>query len=230
MKAGRATTISRAISGRFALWAGIAIGVVLLQHVVQLTALTVTFGNFPNYWTGYNWPKNLWTIFSSTPSLSDSLSIAADEWLLEAGYMNRDFGRGIAEWAFSVMPSKILVVLALGFLVATVFVLLLDQRRGSGSGLRRSIVSLAAAGALLVAFTSASMHWVGACAEPSWVVGLTMVGLNVPLALWLEPAGPWLSAAGFLLLVLAVILAAAPEKTFAARGARGLAIGNPYGP
>lgn len=211
---GRAVTALKAISNRRGLWVVIAFGFVLLHHAVQLAALIVAFGHLPNYWTGYNWPKNVWIIFSSTPSLFDSLSIAADEWLLETGYMNRDFGLGIAEWAFSVMPSKALLVLALGALAATVSVFLLDRRNVSGPGERWVAAGLAAAGAFLATFTLASMHWVGACAEPSWVVGLTMVGLGVPTALWLEPAGPWLSAAGFVLLAMAVIVAA-PHKTSA---------------
>ncbi|WP_163269534.1 hypothetical protein [Chelativorans alearense] len=225
---GRTVTALKAASARRGLWVGIAFGFVLLHHAVQLAALIFAFGHLPNYWAGYNWPKNVWIIFSSTPSLSDSLSIAADEWLLETGYMNRDFGLGIAEWAFSVMPSKALAVLVLGAMAATVSVLLLDRRFTAAPGQRCTSAGLAAAGVLLGAFTSASMHWVGACAEPSWVVGLTMLGLGVPTALWLEPAGPWLAAAGFVLLAIAVVVATAPRKTSAPRGVNGLALGDPY--
>jgi hypothetical protein len=205
----------------------VTLGFVLLHPVAQLVALIAKFGNAPNYWTGYNWPKNLWVIYTSTPSLSDSISIAADEWLLEVGYMNYDFGLGIAEWALSVMPAKMSLILALGMLAATVCVLCL-HRRENGVPAPWIGCGLAAVGAALVAFTSATMHWVASCAEPSWIVGLTMMGLSVPLALRLEPAGPWLSAVGFGLLALAVLASTAPDER-STTPVKTLAGGNAYG-
>jgi hypothetical protein len=65
------------------------------------------------------------------------------------------------------------------------------------------------AGAGLVALTGATMPWVVCCASPSWIVGLTMLGMSVATADWLEPVGVWLNVAGFALLAATAFLMAA---------------------
>ena len=205
----RISIIVEAISARWRLWGAIVLGFTVLFYLAQLAALVLKFGDLPNYWTFYNWPGSIWTILVSTPSLSDSLSIIAEEWLLEIGYMNYDFGNGISEWALSILPFRVAAVMALAAMLATVHVLLLYRRE---CGLKASPAAPGAAGVggALVGFTSITMYWVVCCSSPTWVVGLAMMGLSASLSLWVEPVGPWLSAAGFALLALAIFIAASP--------------------
>ena len=62
-------------------------------YLVLMGLLVVRFGHLPNYVTPYDWFDNVWRIIVSTGSVSDMLRIAADEWLLEIGYMNYAYGK-----------------------------------------------------------------------------------------------------------------------------------------
>ena len=168
-----------------------------LYYVFLMITMIVRFGNWPNYVTGYDWFGNVARIIQSTPSYVDMLPIIRDEWLLEIGYMNMSFGHGISEWSLNLIPAKMLLIILLGSLIATVWVLAQTQRQVCS---RRELGVTAAgssAGATLVALTGATMSWVVCCATPSWIVGLAMMGMGVATANWLEPAGTWVGAAGF---------------------------------
>lgn len=214
--ASMARRIAAAVRARLGLWLAVTLGFTLGFYLMQLLGLVLRFGKLPNYVTLYDWPANIATIIESTPAVSDMLPIIADEWLIEIGHMNYDYGHGIAEWSLAVMPAKALLILALGALIATNLVLL-RPARGSCPGGGRQAAGAAATGAgtLLAGLTSLTMTWVVCCATPSWVVGLAMLGLGVSTSLWLEPVGPWLSAVGFVLLT-ATALWLARERTPAA--------------
>ncbi len=209
--AERVSIIRGSIGRRWKMWLAITAGLTLAYYLALMAALVIKFGNLPNYAVAYNWPANVWKIVVSTPSVSDMIPIIADEWLFEFGYMNYDYGHGISEWALDIVPSKVLVVLALGALTAT-FGAVLAERRHCSTRTRIGASSATGIGALSVALTSATMSWVVCCATPSWVVGLSMMGLGVSWSLWLQPIGPWVSLAGFVLLALGVFVAASPAK------------------
>ena len=202
----RLSTIITVIRDNALLWWTITLGGVSLYYSLLLISAMVRFGQLPNYINIYDWWGNVIRILQSTPSMHDSLSIIKDEWLLEVGYMNYDFGMGISEWSLFLVPIKVLGVAALGALVATNFLLL--RRRKQCQPFSSSLAAGASGtatglGAGLVSLTSISLSWVVCCSTPNWVVGLAMLGLGVSTSLWLEPLGTWINALGFILLLSA---------------------------
>lgn len=206
----RMQRIARAIRQHPGWWWGITLGVTAGYYLALMAGLIAKFQHLPNYVKGYDWFSNVITIIVSTPSLKDTLAIIADEWVLEIGYMNYDFGIGISEWSLFLAPAKMVVVMALGALLATYFVLLRATRRVCPTSARRVSGATAGLGATCVALTSVTMSWVVCCATPTWVVGLAMMGLGASTSLWLEPLGTWLRYAGFAALLVGLWLAASP--------------------
>ncbi len=194
-------TIRDAVAARKGLWLLVALGFVAAYYGGLLLTVMIRFGELPNYLTLHDYVHNLARIVRSTPSVRDMLSIASDEWLLEIGYINRDYGHGISEWSIELIPPKFLVVLAVGALVATNLALL---RRAPASCPRPALYSGAAAtglGAALVGFTSITMMWVVCCAAPSWAVGLALLGVGASTAFGIEPFGAGITLAGFTVLL-----------------------------
>ncbi len=185
----------------------------LLFQLFMLLALVFRFQGLPNYVTFYNWPGNVITIVQSTPSWVDIWPIVSEEWLVEIGRMNYDYGIGISEWSLNVVPYRLLVLTIMGALVA-LCLRLSKSDSCQVSGQEDSAVQRGGAfaalggGTVLVAITNATMSWVVCCATPSWVVGLAMLGLGVSTSLALESMGLGLSLGGFTLLLLAVFLLA----------------------
>lgn len=143
-------------------------------------------------------------IIRSTPSLKDTLLIIKDEWWLEIGFMNYDYGIGISEWSLFLAPVKILSVIGLTGSVAAYSLMYQKSDRTRARENHHSVLVLGF-GSSLVAFTSITMYWVVCCSSPTWVVGLAMMGLGVSASLWIEPVGVWINLSGFLLVVAAVI-------------------------
>ena len=205
----RLRTAVSTVRSRFGLWLTLTAVFAAGYYALLLAALIVRFGVLPNYVTFYNWPASVWKIYRSTPSFSDVPPIVAQEYLLEIGYMNYDFGHGISEWALNILPYKVFLVLVLTALLSA-NILLLRSRRSCSSGKRLQASAASGLGAGFVAFTSATMSWVVCCATPSWIVGLSMLGLSVPASFWIEPLGPYLSAAGYLMLAVTMLVLAEP--------------------
>jgi hypothetical protein len=194
-----------AIRERQMIWWGTFIGFVVTYYVGLLVTMLVRFENLPNYVTFYNWPSNVWRILTSTPSLRDSLEIIREEWLVEIGYMNYDFGHGISEWALNIIPPKLFLILIVAALIASVVVLLMPSKTSAcPASPKGKAIAAASGGATLVGLSSATLSWVVCCATPTWVVSLAMMGMSVSLALWLEPLGDFITIGGFLLLAAAV--------------------------
>lgn len=161
-------------------------------YAILMASLILSFNNFPNYVTFYDWIGNSAEILRSTPSFTDAATIVSEEWLIEIGYMNYDYGFGISEWSLNIMPFKVLLVMFLAVL------LLLNYRlfrfcktnascAASKSSLKTSIATTGV-GSVLVGAASMTMFWVVCCASPTWVVGLAMLGLvSVSTALALDP-------------------------------------------
>ena len=201
-----------AIRSRLAQWVSITLAFTLCYYLALMAALVFKFDTLPNYWVGYDWPANVAKIIRSTPSVMDMLPIIADEWLLEFGYMNYDYGHGISEWALDILPAKAAVVVLLGALIATL-VVLRAERRACGVKPQAGTSAIGGFGAACVAFTSATMSWVVCCATPSWVVGLSMLGLGVSTSLWIQPFGLWISLLGFAALIAAIYVAAGTQSS-----------------
>jgi hypothetical protein len=168
----------------------------------------IEFGDWPNYVTAFDWPGNIARIFASTPSVSDAIEIARQEWLFEIGYLNMAFGHGISEWSLTLIPEKMLVILAMGMILATLWAVSAFRPAACSVGERAGRAAATGLGAGFVALTGATLSWVVCCAYPSWIVGLTMLGLSVATANWLEPLGLWINLAGFSLLTATLLVTA----------------------
>lgn len=179
----------------------------LLYYVVLMFSLIVRFQNLPNFIRFYNWPYNVKRIFVSTPSLNDSVLIAKDEWLLEIGYMNYQFGHGISEWSLFLLPVKMLGIFGLGTIIATNYLIIKERTNTCSSWIRHSSQATLGFGGLCVGFASITFSWVVCCSTPTWVVGLAMMGLGVSTSLWLEPLGFAVSLSGFIALIVGTYLA-----------------------
>lgn len=182
-----------------------ALSAVLFQ-VLMLIALIVRFQALPNYAVGYDWIGNVIHIINSTPSWRDIPPIINQEWLIEIGKLNYDYGTGISEWSLNVVPVRMAVLFILGAMVALCTGLLRGDHCDVGTG--TTLRATTGLGAILIAMTNATMSWVVCCAAPSWVVGLAMLGLGVSTSLALETMGPVLNAAGFGLLLSAIFFLA----------------------
>ena len=188
----------------------------LLFQLFMLLALVFRFQGLPNYTTFYNWPGSVVTIIQSTPSWKDIWLIISEEWLVEIGHMNYDYGIGISEWSLNIVPYRLLVLTMMGVLVALCLRLSKSntcqvtgqEEYGSSAVQRGGAIAALGGGTLLVAMTNATMSWVVCCATPSWVVGLAMLGLGVSTSLALESMGFGLSLSGFSLLLIAAFLLA----------------------
>lgn len=179
-------------------------------YLVLMGLLVVRFGHPPNYVTPYDWVGNVWRIVAGTGSLSDILKIAMDEWLLEFGYMNYAYGRGVSEWSLLIIPHKVLIVMGIGALIGINFALIADQVPAA-SFLRQQFRSIrcglmTSAGALGASLTSITLYWVICHSGPTWVVSLAILGIDVSSAFAIEPLGATLSLAGAALLILSALL------------------------
>jgi len=188
---------------RLLLW---GVGFALAFQVFMMIALIVRFQALPNYGTFYDWIGNVAWIIKSTPSWSDIPGIVAEEWLIEIGRMNYDYGNGISEWSLNVVPSRLLVLFVLGTMIGLSTQLL--KSNSCSVETERSLRFSTGVGVFLVAMTNATMSWVVCCATPSWVVGLAMLGLGVSTSLALETLGPLLTGSGFAILTALIFFLA----------------------
>lgn len=201
-------SVRDAVGARKRIWLLTTLGFVVAYYGGLLLSLVVRFGHLPNYAVLHDYGRNVALIVRSTPSVGDMIPIILDEWLFEVGYMNYGYGRGISEWSLEVIPPKLLIVLAVGALVATNLVLLRRLPRACARTTRYSGVAATGLGAALVGFTSITMMWVVCCASPTWTVGLALLGVGISTAFAVQPFGTAISSAGFLALAGATYLLA----------------------
>lgn len=175
-------------------------------YAILMVSLILSFNNFPNYVTFYDWIGNSVEILRSTPSVTDAATIISEEWLIEIGYMNYDYGFGISEWSLNIMPFKVLLVMFLAALLLINFRLFRFCKKNascatSKSSLKTSIATTGL-GSVLVGAASMTMFWVVCCASPTWVVGLAMLGLvSVSAALALDPLETYVLMLGYAFLL-----------------------------
>lgn len=180
---------------KLALW-GLAFAI--LAQVLMMIALMVRFQDLPNYIEFYDWFGNVAWIIQSTPSWGDIPPIVAEEWLIEIGFMNYDYGMGISEWSLNVIPARMAVLFGLGALVGLCRIL--ARANTCSREQKGGLTAATGIGTVLVAMTNATMSWVVCCAAPSWVVGLAMLGLGVSTSLAIQDLGPLITGSGFAVL------------------------------
>jgi hypothetical protein len=185
-------------------WLAMTLGFTVLYHLGLLASASLSTGHLPNYIRFYDWPANVLRIIHSTPAASDMLSIISDEWLIETGAMNYHYAHGIAEWSLAVMPTHVAMTLLLAALVATMILLLRRSRDYCPIAERGAGATATGVGALFVGTANITMTWVACCAAPSWVVGLSLVGIETSSAFALLPYGGALSGAGFAMLAATI--------------------------
>jgi hypothetical protein len=187
---------------------GFALGFPVFFYLAILAILVVKYGHLPNYVTPYDWIANVHRIIVSTSSLRDMLPIIGNEWLLEVGHMDFEYGHGIAEWSLSIIPHKLVLLSLTGALIGLNVGLVADRKtyrtsaqqcaQACGFGL------LTSAGALSAGLTNATVFSVACCAAPSWVGSLAVIGVDTSAAFALEPYG----LAAFLFGIAALVVSA----------------------
>ena len=198
-------TVFAAVRHQKLVWLASTAGFVLIYYLFLLAMMVIRFDNLPNYVTFYDYIGNVFTILRETPDILDTLPIIRDEWLLEIGFMNYDYGHGISEWSLNIIPSYLILQCLAGMMVGAAIVLWIDLGAAKFSPkCQIRDASAVGGGAFLVGFTSATLSWVVCCASSTWVVSLAMLGLSASTALWLEPAGLILSMTGFALLIIGI--------------------------
>lgn len=196
-----------------------ALGFPLAFYALLLMAVLVQYGHLPNYLTSYDWIANVQRIVAGTRSVADMVPIILDEWLIETGYMNYAYGRGIADWSLVIVPHKlVLLSLAGGLLGLNVGLLVGQAPTGTWwqQGLQLSQFGiLSSAGASCASVTNATVFSVVHCAAPSWVGSLAVLGLDSVEMLSLEPYGPLIGLFGFAALGLSAVATARDRRACA---------------
>jgi len=209
---GPALAAFRCLARRRRLILASALGFPPAFYLLLLGVLAARFGHMPNYVTPYDWFDNVLRIIHGTRSVADMVPIILDEWLLEIGYMDFDYGHGIAEWSLSIIPHKLVVLALIGALVGVNVALLAEQNpvgtaaRQCANAARSGI--LASLGTLCASLTSVTLFSVACCATPTWVASLTVLGLGTSTAFAIEPFGPVAALAGIAVLMLSAWLIA----------------------
>lgn len=188
--------VQREVRSRVRLWLALTIGFFAALELGQIALLVIRFQTFPNYLTVHDWLGNVGRIFRKTPSIADRISISLDEWWIEIGSMNFDYGHGVSEWSFVLMPSKVAIMLAIALLLATNVVLLRAVRNSCPLSARLSALTVAGGATLLSGMSTMTITWVVCCAAPTWVVGLAVAGVSVATAFAIAPIGNWLMLFG----------------------------------
>lgn len=186
-----------------------ALGFPIVFYLLLLGVLVVKYGHLPNYFTRYDWLENVLRIIHATPSVTDMVSIILNEWLLEIGYIDYQYGHGVAEWSLSIIPHKLAIMSLAGALIGLNLVLLVE-RQTARSLPQQCVLAcrssfLTSVGALFTGMTSATVFSVACCSVPSWAGSLTILGVDTSLAFSLEPFGAIASAVGLLALGISAL-------------------------
>ena len=208
----RLTIITTLLKDNFLKLMLISAALTVTYYLILLLSLIVRFGDLPNYIKFYDWWGHVQTIIASTPSIKDTFLIIKDEWLMEVGFMNYDFGAGISEWSLFFAPFKVFGVFVLACFIVLNFLLIKQAKKSCSPRFIRSAGATTGVGAIFVALASVTMSWVVCCSYPTWVVGLAMMGLGVSTSLWLEPLGFTVNFIGFFILFLSTMISAGGVK------------------
>lgn len=195
--------VRRSVAEHWVRWCAISFGFLVSYYGGVMLLTMLRFGEIPNYVVFHDVFGNYRLIYDGTPALSDAVPIMLDESWFETGFKDPEY-YGVASWSYMLMPPKMLLVLFTGALVATIAVL---TARGKALACALSPgrqFAFAGVGSALVGLANVTLTWVVCCATPSWVVALSMLGMSVSLAAWLDPFGPLLTLSGLLMLGLII--------------------------
>jgi hypothetical protein len=211
---------------------GFAFGFPVVFYLLLLAIPVIRYDHLPNYVTPYDWISNVERIIESTGSVRDMVPIILDEWLLEIGYMDMDYGHGIAEWSLSLAPHKILLVSLTGGLIGLNVGLMLDRLEAVGTAAQQCVRAsgsgvLTSVGALCTGLTNATLFSIACCSTPSWVGSLSILGVETSSAFALEPYGPAGSVVGMAMLVVSALWLARAGRRAALSAPRSSAQGVP---
>lgn len=195
-----AATLGRAVAAHWRRWLAVSVAFFVLYYAGLLLLTILRFREIPNYVEVYDVLGSYRLILHGTPAWADAWRILVDEPMLELGFKDPHY-YGVATWSYMLIPPKMAAVLLAGALLATVVVLGHALKLASCPRSRRPSYAVAGVASGFIGLTSATLTWVACCATPSWVVGLTMLGMSSSLALWLEPLGTVLAVIGFTLLL-----------------------------
>ncbi|WP_148203765.1 hypothetical protein [Nitrobacter winogradskyi] len=205
--------IAQTVRAHWSLLVLTSAGLVVVYYGAQIAVLYFRLGHLPNYITAYDYPANVARIIRSTPAVSDMIPIILNEWIFEIGYMDYDYGHGIAEWTMGIPPSKLLMIAIASVLISVNALLWRTARHSCFHLERRSLVGMTGLGAVTVGLVSISLSWVVCCGTPTWIVGLALLGLDVGLAFALEPFGVWIVSVGFIILAMSTLRFASHNLT-----------------
>jgi hypothetical protein len=183
-------------------WLALTLGLALGYHLALIASASISTGHIPNYIRFYDWPGDVLRIIETTPSVSDMPSIINDAWLIELGAMNYHYGHGIAEWSLAIIPSHVLIALMFSALAATNILLYRRSRETCPLVERGAGATATGLGAVFVGTANITMTWVACCSTPSWVVGLSLLGIESSSAFVLLPYGNTLAGIGFAVMAL----------------------------
>jgi hypothetical protein len=189
---------------------GFALGFPVFFYLLLLAIPILRYGHLPNYVTPYDWIANVERIIRSTGSVQDMIPIILNEWILEIGYMDMDYGHGIAEWSLFLVPHKIALVSFTGALIALNLGLMMDRLEVAGSAVQQCVRAggsgvLTSVGALFTGLTNATLFSIACCSTPSWVGSLSILGVESSSAFALQPYGTDGSILGIAMLVVSAL-------------------------
>ena len=212
-----ASTVTRTSAKRWRFIGAFAVGFPVAFHLALLAVLVAQYGHLPNYVTRYDWIANVLRIIAGTQSVADMVPIILNEWVLEIGYMDYQYGHGIADWSLSIVPHQLAVISLTGALLG-LNVALLSERRSRETPTQQCLLAcrsgvLTSFGALSAGLTNATVFSVACCAAPSWVGSLAVLGLETSLVFTIEPFGPIASVAGIAVLAISAMLLARDSRS-----------------
>ena len=179
----------------------------MAYYLLIFLTLYIRFENVPNYISTFDYFSNIWQIITSTPSFHDIITIAMQEWVMEVGYMNYSFGKGISEWSVSFLPIKMLAIYFSFFAVALAVGLWKEHKTQTKTSTRaKCAVASAGVGSFFMALSCTTLSWIVCCATPSWIISLAILGISPAVALALEPLGNSVLIAAIVMLTISGVL------------------------
>ena len=177
-------------------WIALAIASVFgAYQVVIFVVLSLGLGGWPTYAKAYPVWANARRILAGTPAMADVVTLLAREPIFEYGRRHPTFG--VAVWSFELTWSSLLFFLSFSALLG-VYLGLAGGRTGWGA-----VGSLGGAG--LVGLLGASVSSLTHCGLGSFGVLLSIIGISTRTIQWFGRFESGLIAAGYALVLLAIV-------------------------
>lgn len=177
-------------------WIALAVAAVFAAYqLVIFVVLSVGLGGWPTYAKVYAVWSNARRIVAGTPAFADIVTLIAREPILEYGRRHPVFGAAV--WSFELTWSSLLFFLSFSLLLGIYLVLAGGRGGWSAAG--------SVGGASLVGLFGASVSSLTHCGLGSFGVLLSIVGISATTIQWFGRFEPLLIAAGYALIVLAIL-------------------------